>query len=68
MNPGRISDTAYHLVLAIAVFALSLAVSSNHFHTIDEGSMFVTAVNIGELFPRSASRAPFCSSARCSLR
>ncbi len=52
MTPGRISTTAYHLFLAIAVFALSLAVSSNHFHTIDEGSMFVTAVNIldrGEL-------------------
>ncbi len=52
INPGRISETAYGLFLALAVFTLSLAVSSNHFHTIDEGSMFVTAINImdrGEL-------------------
>jgi hypothetical protein len=40
------------LAPGLTIFALCLAVLASHFHTIDEGSMFVTAVNIvnhGEL-------------------
>ncbi|MEK6573854.1 MAG: hypothetical protein AABZ58_06010, partial [Chloroflexota bacterium] len=42
----RLSDLALSAILSICAFALCLVVSASHFHMIDEGSMFVTAVNI----------------------
>ncbi|MBI3761444.1 MAG: hypothetical protein HY260_06220 [Chloroflexi bacterium] len=43
---ARLSERTVRLLTFIVTFALGLAVTSSHFHMIDEGSMLVTAVNI----------------------
>ena len=47
-NPPKqgVRDLRLALLLWLAVFGSGLGVSGGHFHTADEGSMFVTAVNI----------------------
>ncbi len=41
-----LAGRATWIAVALTVFAICLAAGSSHFHTIDEGSMFVTAANV----------------------
>jgi len=44
--PNRILEPAWQLLLGLVVFACGLLITTRYFHSVDEVSMFVTAVNI----------------------